>query len=314
MACDAPCAPSDRVSTSCERHHRRFAPASRRCFPRADELIADIVSTRLPLLIAVVWASVIAAIAWRRGSLSASGALAATVVGTISLTAGWAWGGFLIAWFVLASVTSRLGRGVKQVRTARVVEKGMQRDVRQVAANGGIFAAAATVALLAGDAALSAPLWGSAALAAAGADTLATEIGTWVGGTPRTVFTWRRVPVGSSGAVTLAGTSAMLFGAILLAAMAVAFGLVPLAHGWIVATAAVVGASADTLIGAVLQQRRWCPLCLEPTEQPLHLCGTPTLYWGGWKWLANDEVNLACTLIAAGAAWMLGAIVTSSPR
>ncbi len=262
-------------------------------------------------MVAVAYAGVIAIIAWRRGSLSASGALAATVVGTISLMAGWAWGGFLIAWFVLASVASRFGRGVKQARTASVVEKGVRRDARQVAANGGIFAAAATAALFGGDAAVSAPLWGSAALAAAGADTFATEIGTWIGGTPRSVRTGRPVPVGSSGAITVAGTVAMIVGAVLLAAMAVAFALIPMAHIWIVATAAVVGASADTLIGAVLQQRRWCPLCMELTEQTLHLCGSQTEHRGGWRWLGNDEVNLACTLVAAVAAWLLGYMVAS---
>lgn len=250
-------------------------------------------------------ASIIAAAAWRQGSLRTSGALTAIVVGSIALRAGWAWGGFLMLWFVWVTLGSRLGRQRKEARTAGVVEKGAQRDASQVVANGGIFALAAAVALLRGDSASLAALWGAAALTAAGADTLATEVGTWIGGTPRSVRTWRQVPTGTSGAVSAAGSAAMLGSALILTAIAVAIGLVPITRWWIVVVAAVGGVLVDTVLGALVQHRRWCPSCETATEQRRHLCGTDTRHHGGWRWLGNDEVNVACTASAAMAAWLL---------
>lgn len=255
--------------------------------------------------LAVGFALVIAAAAWRHGSLRLSGAIAATVVGTLALRAGWSWGGFLIFWFAWATLGSRLGRARKDARTAGVVAKGAQRDASQVVANGGVFALAAAMVVTTGDAASNTALWGAAALAAAGADTMATEIGTWVGRPPRSVGTWREVPTGTSGAVSVAGSAAMFGSALVLTAVAVAFGLVPAARWWVVALAAVFGAVVDTVVGALAQEQRWCPSCATATEQWQHNCGTDTRHRAGWRWLGNDAVNLVCTASAAALAWLV---------
>jgi uncharacterized protein (TIGR00297 family) len=259
--------------------------------------------------VAIGLATVIAATAWSKGSLRPSGAIAAAVVGSIALHAGWSWGGFLIVWFAWVTLGTRLGRARKEARTAGIVAKGGQRDATQVMANGGIFAAAATLSLLRGDLAAHAAVWGAAALAAAGADTMATEIGTWIGGAPRSVRTGRPVPTGTSGAVSLAGSVSMVGSALGLTAVAVAIGLVSAPHWWIVAVAGVFGAVVDTVAGALLQQRRWCPSCETPTEQMRHSCGMSTRHRGGWRWLGNDEVNLLCTASAAVLAWRLASML-----
>ena len=259
--------------------------------------------------VAIGLATVIAAAAWSKGNLRPSGAIAATVVGSIALRAGWTWGGFLIVWFAWVTLGSRLGRARKEARTAGVVAKGGQRDATQVMANGGIFALAAALTLLRGDVAADAPLWGTAALAAAGADTMATEIGTWIGGVPRSVRSWRPVPTGTSGAVSVAGSVSMVGSALGLTAVAVAIGLVPAPRWWIVAVAAVFGAVVDTVAGALLQQQRWCPACETATEQARHACGTNTRHRGGWRWLGNDQVNLLCTASAAVLAWRLASLL-----
>ncbi|MDQ8169030.1 MAG: DUF92 domain-containing protein [Gemmatimonadota bacterium] len=260
----------------------------------------------LPLALLVALA--IALPAWRTGNLSTSGAVAATLVGATALVAGWPWGTFLILWFAITTLASRCGRRAKQARTMGVVDKGAQRDAMQVLANGGVYGVGAAVALLSDDPTLPAAWWASAALAAAGADTLATEIGTWIGGTPRSVRTWQPVPAGRSGAVSVAGTAAMVGGALLFAALAVAVGLVPAPQAWIVAVAAVTGALVDTVVGAFVQQLRWCPRCAAVTEQRTHACGTDTVAHTGWHWLTNDQVNLVCTLAAALTAVLLGSL------
>ena len=259
--------------------------------------------------VAIGLATVIAVAAWSKGSFRPSGAIAAAVVGSIALRAGATWGGFLIVWFAWVTLGSRLGRARKAARTVGIVEKGGQRDATQVMANGGIFALAATVTLLRGDLSADDALWGTAALAAAGADTIATEIGTWIGGTPRSVRTGRPVPAGTSGAVSVAGSVSMVGSALGLTAVAVAIGLLPASRWWVVAVAAVFGAVVDTVAGALVQQRRWCPSCETATEQALHTCGTNTQHRGGWRWLGNDAINLVCTASAAGLAWGLASLL-----
>jgi uncharacterized protein (TIGR00297 family) len=243
-------------------------------------------------------AAAIALGARRAGSLSTSGAVAAMAVGTAAVAAGWRWGALLVAYFIASSLLSRRGAAEKARRTGGVVEKGGPRDVIQVLANGGVFALCALLAALAG-APANAPLAVAAlgALAAATADTWATEVGTLFGGTPRSLLTLRRVPPGTSGAVSLAGTLAMIAGALFIALLARALSLTS-AVG-IVAIGGAAGAMADSLLGATLQERRWCDACALATERRVHDCGAATRLAGGQAWMDNDAVNLLATLVGA---------------
>jgi uncharacterized membrane protein len=56
----------------------------------------------------------------------------------------------------------------------------------------------------------------------------------------------------------------------------------------------VAGSTLDSLLGATLQSRRWCPRCEQPTERTLHDCGTPTRITRGFVWFDNDLVNVLC--------------------
>jgi len=240
----------------------------------------------------------IAALAFMAGSLTVGGAVAAVAIGALCILGGWGWAALLIVYFVVAVACSRAGARTKEQRTGGVVAKSGRGDAMQVLANGGVFAVAAFFASRSGLAAattLTAAAIG--ALAAASADTLATEIGTLIGGEPRSVIGWRPVPTGTSGGITLAGSLGMLGGALLVALAATALGL----GNVVLATAVggVAGALADSLIGAVLQERRHCPQCNLDTERHVHDCGTSTELSGGVAWLDNDLVNLCATLIGA---------------
>lgn len=249
----------------------------------------------------VVVAAAIAFTARRAGSLSTSGALAATAVGAAAVATGWSWGAVLVIYFVTASLLSRLGATEKARRTGAVVEKGGARDAVQVAANGGVFALCA-LASLAIDREPAVVLATAAlgALAAASADTWATEVGTLVGGPPRSLLTWRRVPIGTSGAVSMAGTLAMLAGALFIATIAHLLSLSPAIAR--VAAAGALGAVADSLLGATIQERRWCGACALATERRVHDCGTATRLTGGIAGMDNDAVNFVATVIGAAVA------------
>ncbi len=262
--------------------------------------------TLITLAAATSIAGVISALAWRAGSLTASGALAALCVGIAAVAAGPDWGAFLIAWFVSASLLSRVGRGRKERHVLGVVAKPGARDARQVLANGLVFAGCALVAILAVEpsAAIALAIAAAGALAAAGADTWATEFGTWRKAEAWSLRTGQWVPAGTSGAISVWGSLAMVVGALAYALLAFGLGLIPEHAVPAVLAGGVGGAIVDSLIGAWWQERRWCDVCHAGTEQHVHLCGTSTRLVGGRSAIDNDLVNLAATF--AGALLALG--------
>jgi uncharacterized protein (TIGR00297 family) len=226
-------------------------------------------------------------------SLTRSGAIAALVVGTLATIAGWGWAIVLIAFFVTSSGLSRYRHAAREARIGQIVEKGDERDAFQVFANGGVFAAAALVGVATGH-----PSWSVAALgalAAAAADTWATEIGTLARGLPRSIVSMKPLPAGTSGAITVPGTVASLAGAasITAAAHLAGVGLWPVA----VFVGGVSGSLADSLVGATIQERRWCDGCSTSTERRTHGCGRETRIVGGVPGARNDFVNVVCTIV-----------------
>jgi uncharacterized protein (TIGR00297 family) len=95
----------------------------------------------------------------------------------------------------------------------------------------------------------------TAALVAGGSDTVASEIGKAWGRRTFLLTTLRRVPPGTSGAMSLEGTLAGLGGAALLALAACTLGLIELADVGIVVLAATVGALVESALGATLEAR-----------------------------------------------------------
>ena len=238
-------------------------------------------------------AAVVATAAYRARTLTKSGALAGFSAGMIAIAAGWSWGLLLFAFFASASVLSKLGEKRKAALLERIIEKGDERDVFQVVANGFVFVTAA-----AGHFVFGGPHWfalGIGALAASTADTWSTEVGTLGGSAPRLIVSGRRVPPGTSGGLTAAGSVAALAGAICAAAGA-------RISGWPVSFMAVVagglaGAFGDSLLGATIQAKRWCESCRSSTERKIHHCGAATEHLAGLAWLDNDGVNFIATMI-----------------
>ncbi len=246
-------------------------------------------------MIGALAAAAVSTTAHRVGSLSRSGAIASTIGGTVAVAVGWGWGILLLAFFLSSTALTRLGAGRKAATAAPIVAKSGNRDAWQVLANGGLFAAAALGSLV-----FSQPVWlavGVGALAASAADTWSTEIGMLVGGEPRSIISGQRVHAGTSGGITLAGLLAAGAGASFIALAARLAGLaVPIDA---VVAGGVAGAVADSLIGATIQERRWCDVCRASTERKVHACGTITARAGGIAGFDNDAVNLACSCVGA---------------
>jgi uncharacterized protein (TIGR00297 family) len=229
--------------------------------------------------------------------LTVGGAAAAVVVGAITYAAGtWAFTAILLAFFVPSVVLSRLGRARKRATLIDVDKQG-PRDAAQVLANGGIATACALGFALTRD-----HHWAFAfvgAYAAATADTWATEIGTFVGGRPRSILTLRPLATGISGGVTLVGTLAEIAGAWWLGTIGVLVLHGSLAAGSLLGIAGVVGALVDSVLGASAQELRRCPACERACETDPHVCGSPTRRVRGLPGVTNDVVNAVATLVGA---------------
>jgi uncharacterized protein (TIGR00297 family) len=272
----------------------------------------------LDVLVGAVFAGVVALVAWRARTLTRSGAIAAFAVGTLTYAAGTI--GFtliLLAFFGSSVVLSRIGGARK--RALVDVGKHGARDALQVLANGGVATACALGFAFTHDVRWAIAFAG--AYAAATADTWATEIGTLARQTPRSIVNLRPVATGMSGGITLAGTAAEIGGAVwigLVAPLGILLAYVvgnadfgvsfrgPAIFGVgvrelaIIPIAGVVGATADSLLGATLQELRRCDACDRTCETDPHACGTRTRRIRGLPGVSNDLVNLAAT--AAGAA------------
>ncbi|MDP9364853.1 MAG: DUF92 domain-containing protein, partial [Chloroflexota bacterium] len=143
------------------------------------------------------------------------------------------------------------------------------------------------------------------AIAAATADTWATEVGALSPTPPRLLLGDAPVPPGTSGGVTPIGTAAAVAGALVIAgghAIGVAGGWTPGALPltfWGIALAGFAGGLADSLLGASVQAEYRCPVCLVPTERTRHRCGAPTVLVRGHPSVTNDVVNAAATAFGA---------------
>jgi uncharacterized protein (TIGR00297 family) len=233
--------------------------------------------------------------------LNASGSIAAAIIGAIAIFAG-GWDGVavLFAFFIPSTLLSRVGRERK--RGLVDVAKTGARDAWQVAANGGVAAAALLLSLRFGAPMLAAF---AGAFAAASADTWATEIGTLVRAQPRDILRFKPLPTGLSGGITWQGMLAQAAGAAFVALVAWALhvaGFVP------VFIAGFGGALIDSMLGASVQALRYCPACERPCETNPHHCGTPAGVRRGFTWLENDAVNFAATLSGALIALALYAV------
>jgi len=217
--------------------------------------------------------------------LTRGGLVAACAVGA-GTTWGLGWGALalLAAFFLSGSVLSQLAE-----------RRGPRRTARQVLANGGVAAVAALLGA-----------WPAAAgaIAAAAADTWATEIGAFSPLPPRLITSGRRVTRGTSGGITALGTLGGVAGAVVIAWLARVLtprGTAP-GSAALVAGAGVAGMFVDSLLGATLQGKYRCPACDARFERGNTVCHEPVLLTGGWRWLDNDGVNLAATLCGAAVA------------
>ncbi len=204
------------------------------------------------LVPALVVNTITATAGWRLGTVRLSGFIAGWIIGmVVFLDAGWQGWALLFLTFLSATITSRLGLKRKSV-LGIAEERGGRRGAGNAFANTGLAAIAAAMAVSTPhhDAALLAFV---TMLATGGSDTIASEMGKAWGGKTYLVTTLADVRPGTPGAMSLEGTAAGLIGALVLAWVGAALGLIPGAWIWIAVAGACAGSLLESALAATLE-------------------------------------------------------------
>eukprot|EP00727_Mastigamoeba_balamuthi_P001530 m51a1_g11374 hypothetical protein (221) ;mRNA; r:21515-23585 len=174
-------------------------------------------------LAAVAASTAICALASLKRALSPSGVAAAWLIGVAVVRAGTQWTSVLLAFFVSSTLVTRLGHRRKHALDPDY-KPGGARNCGQVA-GAGLAAALCCAAYVAcrdllppSSQALPPCRMPSALLASftASGDTWASELGILSRTAPVLVTTWRRVPAGTNGGVTVLGTVASAAGGVVV--------------------------------------------------------------------------------------------------
>ena len=202
--------------------------------------------------------SMFAWLAMRSKSIDGIGAFSAVLIGT-AITAGFGLQGFALmaGFFLIGSTVTKLGYA-RKAALGIAQEKGGARGWRNAFANGGIPALLALFGLLSSEPMRTVYLIAyAAAVATAAADTCSSEIGKAYGKRTFLITSFRPVPAGTEGAVSVEGTLGGLFGAVFIASLGVLVGLLRAEGALVVTLAGFLGALAESVIGTVAEKRGW---------------------------------------------------------
>ena len=247
--------------------------------------------TLADLLLWTILSIIIFTFAYKKQSLSLSGAIGGYLLGIIIFGAGgWNWITPLVFFFISSSILSSIKR-----------KKPSRRDLVQILANGGFPTICAIEYIF----------WGSpyssifflGAISSATADTWGTEIGYFSKASPTLIFSKKKVSRGTSGGITILGTLSSICGGFIIGLIAhFSFGIenifIPLT------IAGLLGSLFDSILGNFIQGKFRCNKCNEIIEERSH-CNASALLIAGSKFIDNNMVNFLNTLIGAITAFLI---------
>ncbi|KAE9590573.1 hypothetical protein Lal_00023304 [Lupinus albus] len=203
--------------------------------------------------------------------LSLSGIVAAFLLGTLT------WRAFSPSGFLLVAIYFVIGTAATKVKMTQKVAQGVAEKRRGRRGPGSVIGSSAAGCVCAfltifgvGGEAFS-QLWRLgfvASFCTKLSDTVSSEIGKAYGKTTYLVTTFKVVPRGTEGAVSVEGTVAGIFASIVLAGVACLLGEVGRYEAIICVLASQIANIGESIIGAVLQEKE------------------------GFQWLNNDAVNI----------------------
>lgn len=251
-------------------------------------------------VVGIVFSGIIGLLAYKKKSLTKSGMIGAIILGTgIYLTTGFYGASTMILFFISSSGLSHYKKSNKEV-VAKQFDKTGNRDITQVFANGGVGLVYGILYMISDN-----PIYlilFTIAFAAANADTWSTEIGVLDNRNPIHLRNFKRVPKGTSGAVSLLGTFAGFMGALLIgiySALYINFILdirVEVIYILLISIFGLMGSMIDSALGAFIQGI-YVDKENKETEKK-YINGKNTKLKRGVKYINNDIVNIISIIIA----------------
>lgn len=218
----------------------------------------------------------------RRRWLTPEGAAAAVWVGVVIFAAGaWTWLAPIALFFLAGSLSSRwLGRK----------KEAGGRNAVQVFSNGLVASCCALMYGLYAE-----HVWLLAFLVSVGvslADTLSSDLGVKMRQQPYDIITWRQVPVGLSGGITLAGSLAGAAGAIMMALCGGLLFALSAKEIAVIFLLSQAGMFVDSALGSLLQAKYRNAEGVIAEEQ-----NSGMILHRGFRYINNDGVNLLANII-----------------
>jgi uncharacterized protein (TIGR00297 family) len=247
---------------------------------------------------------------YKRGFLDRKGTVAGLAVGLTILTfGGWKYLAAVLTFFAASLLVTKLRDEEKREKS--IIEWKLKRSWNNVLANGAPLATIAFIEWLTPHQTFTFAFMG--ALSTAMADTMATELGLLNPGEPRLSTNWgKRVPPGTSGAISPLGLVAAFLGAFTmgLTVWVMDAGTLPPIHVvvLIASIAGTIGSFVDSLLGATLQGVYRCEACTKMVEENRH-CGRASTKIKGYEVVNNDIVNLFALGSGALVAMILSLII-----
>ncbi|WP_175428303.1 DUF92 domain-containing protein [Bacillus solimangrovi] len=254
-------------------------------------------------LLGVFFIILVPILGWQFRLLTISGLIAASLIGLLILM-GYGVEGLIIigSFFASSSIWSKY-KANKKEKAQDKNAKSDRRDWTQVLANGGVAAFSALLGLITGNEVFYYSF--VVGLAAANADTWASEIGVLSRREPFHLLKLRRVERGTSGAVSILGLFASLAGSSFVVIVALFVSESAIIHHFIpLILLGFCGSIIDTLIGAGIQVHYKCTVCGTETEKPIH-CSLGTKRIAGIRYVNNEVVNFISGVIPATVAYFI---------
>jgi uncharacterized protein (TIGR00297 family) len=252
------------------------------------------------VLFGAFFSGVVAVMAYHRKSLTQSGALSALIFGTvIYVFGGWLVWLMLIFFFIASSALTKIHYR-KQPEDA---EEKNGRNYVQVISNAFAASLFSVIYYVSGDTIYM--LAAVVSIAASNADTWASEIGRLSKGKNYSILTFKEMPKGSSGAITLLGTFASILGALFISVIFIIFESIQngfelvtlLKHGYIISVGGFIGCLLDSVMGILFQAKykdasgKW--------YEHKKFSGESLILISGFTIITNDMVNLLSSLSAS---------------
>ncbi|MFB3922488.1 MAG: DUF92 domain-containing protein [Terriglobia bacterium] len=204
--------------------------------------------------LAVAINAAFALLAWALKMVTRSGAGAGFLLG-VAVYLGYGYKSFLIllSFFILGSIATRLGYATKAARGIAERRHGA-RSWREASANSlaGAFFAILVITTHHEAAFLVAMI---AAFAEAAGDTVSSEIGQWLSQRAYLITTFKPVPAGQDGGISVGGTLAGVAASGMVVGVGFSLGLCGSGGAGIALAAAIAGNLFDSVLGATIERR-----------------------------------------------------------